>query len=155
MKDIWMTEANSKWLNLFGKIKTPVQRKGRTELKYVVISKTVWKHKWAWVICILRLLLGFFARIYFLPRHRRACRQPGWFSSYNPSYLHYEALALTTMAWCHSSGVDFCIYLFGVNIIINAGLRMKNGEYCFICFVKPLPTIMCNSINTTEYPSML
>ena len=30
---------------------------------------------------------------------------------YNPSYLHYEAKALTTMACCHSSGVDFCIYI--------------------------------------------
>ena len=116
-------------------------------------QKTVWKFKWTWVICE-RLLLGFFARIYFLPRHRWASRQPGWFSSYNPSYLHYEALALTTMACCHSFGVDFCISLgeyhhkYGFEDGKWQILFYKLREAFAVQYVQ-------QSINTTESPFML
>ena len=108
MKDIWRIESNSKWLNPFGKIKTPVQWKGRIKMCHVIKNSSkaqmelsdLWKAP-TWVLC----------QDIFSPTTQVGEQATCMTFFYNPSYLHYESKALTTMACCHSSGVDFCIYI--------------------------------------------
>ena len=139
MKDIWRIESNSKWLNPFGKIKTPVQWKGRTKMCYVI--KKQWNHKWSWVICE-RLLLGFFARIYFLPRHRWASRQPGWFSFY--IILHIYIMRLEH--WQPWPVATALVLTFAYISLCEKYLkyRFEDGKW------RSLSRLMCGTVSTQQ-----
>ena len=112
-------------------------------LKAQMDSSDVWKAP-TWVLC----------QDIFSPT-TQVGEQATWviFLLYYP-YLHYEARALTTMACCHSFGVDFCISLgeyhhkYGFEDGKWQILFYKLREAFAVQYVQ-------QSINTTESPFML